>query len=148
MARFRQRSRRPSTAALSLVVVLLVLLAGVLFRYAPFLTQARQPVAGVPAPPGMVIATHFALPARRRACLDSVSMMPQSQLVGFSIYPGPSSPHGGAPVQVTFAAPVRVTAGTAYVDLAVALLTARGTDGYQTVWFHQRLSAACAKHEQ
>ena len=38
------------------------------------------------------------------------------------------------------------TAGTAYVDLAVALLTARGTDGYQTVWFHQRLSAACAKH--
>ena len=40
------------------------------------------------------------------------------------------------------------TAGTAYVDLAVALLTARGTDGYQTVWFYQRLSAACAKHER
>ena len=40
------------------------------------------------------------------------------------------------------------TAGTAYVDLAVALLTARGTDGYQTVWFYQRLSAACAKHGQ
>ena len=40
------------------------------------------------------------------------------------------------------------TAGTAYVDLAVALLTARGTDGYQTVWFYQRLSAACAKHQQ
>ena len=40
------------------------------------------------------------------------------------------------------------TAGTAYVDLAVALLTARGTDGYQTVWFNQRLSAACAKHRR
>ncbi len=40
------------------------------------------------------------------------------------------------------------TAGTAYVDLATALLTARGTDGYQTVWFYQRLSAACAKHQQ
>ena len=38
------------------------------------------------------------------------------------------------------------TAGTAYVDLAVALLTAHGTDGYQTVWFYQRLSTACAKH--
>jgi hypothetical protein len=38
------------------------------------------------------------------------------------------------------------TVGTAYVDLAVALLTARGTDGYETVWFYQRLSAACAKH--
>jgi hypothetical protein len=39
-------------------------------------------------------------------------------------------------------------AGTAYVDLATALLTARGTDGYETVWFYQRLSAACAKHRQ
>src|SRR5580700_2422005 len=38
------------------------------------------------------------------------------------------------------------TAGTAYVDLAVQLRTARGTDGYQTVWFSQRLSAACARH--
>ena len=37
-------------------------------------------------------------------------------------------------------------AGTDYVDLAVQLLTARGTDGYQTVWFYQRLSAACARH--
>jgi hypothetical protein len=37
-------------------------------------------------------------------------------------------------------------AGTAYVDLAGALRTARYTDGYQTVWFYQRLSAACAKH--
>ena len=40
------------------------------------------------------------------------------------------------------------TAGTAYIDLAVALRTARGTDGYQTVWFYQRLSTACAKHGQ
>ncbi len=40
------------------------------------------------------------------------------------------------------------TAGTAYVDLAVALHTARGTDGYQTVWFYQRLSAACARHRR
>jgi len=40
------------------------------------------------------------------------------------------------------------TAGTAYADLAEALLTAHGTDGYQTVWFYQRLSAACAQHGQ
>ncbi len=38
------------------------------------------------------------------------------------------------------------TAGIDYIDLAVQLLTARGTDGYQTVWFYQRLSAACAQH--
>ena len=39
-------------------------------------------------------------------------------------------------------------AGTAYVDLAVQLLNARGPDGYETVWFYQRLSAACTKHGQ
>jgi hypothetical protein len=38
------------------------------------------------------------------------------------------------------------TAGTAYVDLAIKLRTARGTDGYETVWFYQRLGAACAKY--
>jgi hypothetical protein len=37
-------------------------------------------------------------------------------------------------------------AGTAYIDLAVQLLTPQYTDGYQTVWSYQRLSAACAKH--
>jgi hypothetical protein len=39
-------------------------------------------------------------------------------------------------------------AGTAYVDLALALPQARYTDGYETVWFYQRLSAACARHRQ
>lgn len=39
-------------------------------------------------------------------------------------------------------------AGTAYVDLAMALSDARYTTGYQTVWFYQRLSAACAKHRR
>jgi len=38
------------------------------------------------------------------------------------------------------------TAGTAYADLAVKLQTAKNTDGYETVWFYQRLSTACAKH--
>ena len=36
-------------------------------------------------------------------------------------------------------------AGTTYVDLAMQLPHARYTDGYETVWFYQRLSAACAK---
>jgi hypothetical protein len=39
-------------------------------------------------------------------------------------------------------------AGTAYVDLAMQLPNARYTDGYQTVWFYQRLAAACKKHGQ
>lgn len=37
-------------------------------------------------------------------------------------------------------------AGTSYVDLAVKLRSVRNTDGYETVWFYQRLSIACARH--
>ena len=40
------------------------------------------------------------------------------------------------------------SAGTAYVDLAAQLLSTSSSDGYETVWFYQRLSAACAKHGQ
>jgi hypothetical protein len=36
-------------------------------------------------------------------------------------------------------------AGVSYVDLIVQLQTARA-DGYETVWFYQRLSLACARH--
>jgi hypothetical protein len=38
------------------------------------------------------------------------------------------------------------TAGTSYADLVVTLVKARNTDGYETVWFYQRLSIACAGH--
>ena len=39
-------------------------------------------------------------------------------------------------------------AGTSYVDLAVEMRNARGTDGYETVWFYQRLSITCARHRR
>jgi hypothetical protein len=38
------------------------------------------------------------------------------------------------------------TAGTAYVDLATALLRATHAYGGETVWFYERLSATCAAH--
>jgi hypothetical protein len=41
--------------------------------------------------------------------------------------------------------PALRAAGMSYVDLAVRLQTARA-DGYQAVWFYQRLSLACARH--
>lgn len=37
-------------------------------------------------------------------------------------------------------------AGTSYIDLVAKLRNARGTDGYETVWFYERLSIACAGH--
>src|SRR5262249_53483131 len=39
-------------------------------------------------------------------------------------------------------------AGTSYVDLAVRLLTARDTDGYEAVWFYHRFHTAGARPGQ
>lgn len=37
-------------------------------------------------------------------------------------------------------------AGTAYVDLVTGLMRARHAYGGETVWFYERLSAACREH--
>jgi hypothetical protein len=107
-------------------------------------------------------------PRTRRAAIGTAAVIP-ALLIGVLASTGSGTPHDSAssparirwPPQDVPAAdyttlraefagsryPDLRTAGTAYVDLAVQLLTARGTDGYQTVWFYQRLSAACAKHQ-
>jgi len=110
------------------------------------------------------------LPARtRRSAIGAAAVIP-AVLIGVL-----SSPHTGAPedsglvackyplstqdvpasaypkIRAEFAGsrwPDLRNAGTAYVDLAVQLPDARYTDGYETVWFYQRLSAACAKHQK
>jgi hypothetical protein len=39
-------------------------------------------------------------------------------------------------------------AGMSYIDLAIKLRTMRYTDGYEAVWFYQRLSVACSRHDR
>ena len=109
------------------------------------------------------------LPTRTRAMIGTAAVIP-ALLIGVlgSTHPGPPRDSGllactyplstqDVPaadyrtIRAEFAGsrwPDLRNAGTAYVDLATQLTHARGTDGYQTVWFYQRLSAACAKHGQ
>jgi hypothetical protein len=106
-------------------------------------------------------------PRRRRSTIGAAAMVP-AMLLGVLASTHSDAPHDSGlvacayplstqdvpatdypKIRAEFAGsrwPDLRNAGTAYVDLATALLTARGTDGYQTVWFYQRLSAACAKH--
>jgi hypothetical protein len=115
-------------------------------------------------------------PARTRRCAIGAAIMTPLLLVGVLSCAHPGAPADGArpgapadsglagctslsathhvtadysKIRAQFAGsrwPDLRTVGTAYVDLVVQLRTARGTDGYQTVWFSQRLSAACARH--
>jgi len=108
-------------------------------------------------------------PRSRRFTMGTAAMIP-ALLIGVLASTHPDAPRDSGLVACTYPLSTQVVpatdypkiraqfagsrwpdlrnAGTAYVDLAVALPTARYSDGYQTVWFYQRLSAACAKHGQ
>ena len=110
------------------------------------------------------------LPARPRRCTIGAAAAIPALLIGLfgSTRPGappdsglaacayPVSTHdvtaaGYRQIRAQFAGsrwPGLRTVGIDYADLALQLLTARETDGYQTVWFYQRLSAACARQER
>ena len=110
------------------------------------------------------------LPARTRRVAAGAAAVIPAVLIGVLASAGSGAPHDSGLVACAYPLATRDvpaaeypklragfagsrfadlrTAGTAYVDLAVALRTARGTDGYQTVWFYQRLSADCAKHQR
>jgi hypothetical protein len=106
------------------------------------------------------------LSTRTRRCVIGAGVVTPFLLVGVltSVHPGAAADSGLAgctslssthpaidypKIRAQFAGsqwPDLRAAGTAYVDLAVKLRTARGTDGYETVWFYQRLAAGCARH--
>jgi hypothetical protein len=115
-------------------------------------------------------ATIKNMPARTRRCTIGVAIVAALLIIGVlgSTHPGAlahsglagctslSSPHHPTArdypkIRAQFAGsrwPDLRTAGTAYIDLAMRLRHARYTDGYETVWFYQRLSADCAKHQR
>ena len=105
--------------------------------------------------------------ARTRRCLIGVAIVTSLLVIGVHHSIHPAAPRSGLlgcaslssrnqvtagdypKIRVQFARsrwPDLRTAGTAYIDLAVHLQKAQGTDGYQAVWLYQRLSAACARH--
>ena len=95
--------RRAWAAAVALMALLV--LGGALHWFRPFLEQERQPVAGVPAPPGLFTANGFAVPSHGRACMTSVTLEPDGRLAAFWLRPATASRTGGPPVDLVLNAP-------------------------------------------
>jgi hypothetical protein len=94
-----------------------LLLAGALIWYRPWLTASTQPVAEVPEPPALFATTQFRLIAHQRACMNSVTVTPQSQLVQFQLFPASAAASGGPPIDLTLDAPgyhTKVAVGGGY----------------------------------
>jgi hypothetical protein len=89
--------RLPATAA---ALMALLILGGALIWFRPFLERQTQPVAGVPAPAGLSVASGFALPSHGKACMTSVALEPNGKLAAFGLRPASASRGGGPPVDL------------------------------------------------
>ena len=85
--------------------MVLLIIAGALIWYRPFLTQREQPIAEVPAPSALFSLTEFPLAANGRTCMKSVTVTPDSHLATFSLRPAKASPGGGPPVELVLIGP-------------------------------------------
>lgn len=103
--RSRLTLRRPRLATACALLMALLLVAGGLIWYRPVLTTPRQNMAEVPAPPALFAATQYALPGHKRACMDNVTVTPQSQVVEFQLFPARSAKGGGPPVAFSVQGP-------------------------------------------
>ncbi len=99
------RLRRPGIAALATALAALLLLAGALVWFRPFLTSKQQPVASVPDPAALFAVTPFTLKPGERACMSAVAMEPDARVAEFQLRPVTPLPQGGPPVNLVLSAP-------------------------------------------
>jgi hypothetical protein len=83
-----------------------LILAGALIWFRPFLTNVTpQPTADVPTPSARLAVSEFAVPVHQEACMQSVTVEPESSIAEFQLRPQKPTPAGGPPVQLVITAP-------------------------------------------
>jgi len=102
----RALARIHRRAALLAALGAILVLAGALIWFRPFLTRITpQPTADVPTPSALLAVTEFAVPAHQQACMQSVSVEPNSSIADFQLRPAKATKAGGPPVQLILTAP-------------------------------------------
>jgi len=108
--RLRERLRQPSGAAATLAVVLI--LAGALIWFGPYLTRKEPFLAATPAPAALLPPSEFPLAPQQQACMSSVTINPNSRVAQFGLRPAKTTPRGGPPVEL-------VMSGSGYRAVAI-----------------------------
>jgi hypothetical protein len=99
------RRVRIGLPALCAGLAAVLILAGALIWYRPYMTAKRQVVAEVPEPAALFGVTPFVVPGHGQACMNAVTITPQSEIVRFGLRPVGPAPHGGPPIQLVLSAP-------------------------------------------
>ncbi len=110
-----RRLRIGAPAAAAGLMAALVL-AGALIWFLPALTRKQQFTAGVPTPPALFALAELPVPAHGQACMQTVTITPDSDVAVFRLRPAKPGPAGGPPVELLlrgagYAAVVHVPGG-------------------------------------
>jgi len=98
MARVKDHLARIGIARLCGTVMVLLVIAGVLRWFVPFLTRGMTSIAEVPSAPPLFQATSFSVPPGKQACMVVVTVTPDSHFALFGLRPDKSTSSGGPPV--------------------------------------------------
>jgi hypothetical protein len=112
------RTRRLNLPALGALSIGVVVAFGVIFWFAPAISQRGVEVAGVPAPPAFYAVTYFPLHPHERACMNAVTIEPQARIAQFRVLPAHGARSGGPKVELILTAGAYRT--TAFVPTGYA----------------------------
>ena len=96
--------QRPGLPALAAGLAGVLVLAGLLAWFVPYLTRKQQFVAEVPAPAAFYAITEFAVAPHQQACMNAVTVDQNSRLAQFQLRPAKPTPGGGPPVDLVLSA--------------------------------------------
>ena len=82
-----------------------LIVAGALIWFLPYMTDKRPAVAEVPTPPALFALSDYPLPPGGSACMNTITITPQSQVAEFDLRPAKQTPAGGPPVDLVLSAP-------------------------------------------
>jgi hypothetical protein len=106
-----ERARRPwwrvrmGTALACALLATGLIVVGALVWFRPYLTGKRPAVAEVPTPPALFSLGTFTVPAKGSACMNAITITPQSEVAEFGLRPLPTARKGGPPVDLVLSAP-------------------------------------------
>jgi hypothetical protein len=101
----RRSSPRPTRALLATTAASIIVLAGALIWFVPYLTRPTEFAAETPDPAALFTLAEFPVPPGGSACMSNVTVDPNSRLAQVRLRPANPKAALGPPVELVLSAP-------------------------------------------
>jgi hypothetical protein len=105
MAESTVPSRRPTLAAAATIVAAVVVLCCALLLLVSYLLHTERPLVGTPGPSAQSKASEFTILPHQRACMSSVTLVPNGRIVQLELGEASATRHRNPPIDVLLSAP-------------------------------------------